>query len=281
MTDPNQQILPPPRLKVGDVEILAFNDGILPTTTAVALGIDPADVARMTGAQPEDTITMSVNEYVFRIGGKTALIDTGAADRMYPTLGLLPRNLEAAGVSPAEIDVVLLTHLHGDHMHGLVDAAGAAAFPNAEVVLHEAEAAFWIDKEPTGRPQIDKNLPDVRRNLAPYKGRIRTVADGEALPGVRAHLCPGHTPGHTAWIVESGGAAAIMWGDLVHLEKVQVARPEVAMRYDLDGEMAARSRRRTFDMCVAEGFRILGAHLSYPGFATLAREGDGFRIDYL
>lgn len=279
MTESNQQILPPPKLAIGDIEALAFNDGILPTTIDVAVGIDQAECERMTGCRKGETLFMSVNEYVFRVGGKTVLIDTGAGKRMYPSLGLLAQNLRAAGVAPESVDTVLLTHLHGDHMHGLIDEEGVAVFPNAEVVLHETEAAFWIGKAPTGSPKIDKNLPHVEANLRPYRDRIRLVRDEEALPGVRALLCPGHTPGHTAWVLSSNGQSAIMWGDLVHLEKVQLARPEVAVSYDLDGALAAQSRRRTLDMCASEGFLVLGAHLAYPGFGRVAREGEGFRIE--
>lgn len=276
-SDPfNLQTSPAPAITVGEVVIRAFHDGLLPTRIDVAVGLDVAECERMTGVGRNETLHLSVNEYLFEVDGKLCLIDAGAGPHMYPSLGRLTGNLRRAGYPPEEIACVLITHLHGDHMHGLVDAEGEAVFPNAEIVLHEEEAKFWIDDPPQGDPRVDRNLPHVRRNLAPYRDRIRRVGDDEALPGVRAHLCPGHTPGHTAWIIGSGPDAAIMWGDLVHLEGVQFARPEIAVTYDRDGAQAARSRRDVFEMCIAHNMIVLGAHLAFPGFKRLERVGDGY-----
>jgi glyoxylase-like metal-dependent hydrolase (beta-lactamase superfamily II) len=274
----NLQASPPPAVTVSGTIIRAFRDGLLPTRIDVAVGLDIAECERMTGVGRDETLYLSVNEYLFDIDGKLCLIDAGAGPHMYPSLGRLAGNLRHAGYPPEEIACVLITHLHGDHMHGLVDADGNAVFPNAELILHDAEAAFWIDCPPEGDPRVDRNLPHVRRNLAPYRGRIRRVGNGEVMPGVRAHLCPGHTPGHTAWIIGSGPQTAIMWGDLVHLEGVQFARPDIAVTYDRDGAQAAQSRREVFDMCVADNLIVLGAHLAFPGFKRLERAGDRYRL---
>jgi glyoxylase-like metal-dependent hydrolase (beta-lactamase superfamily II) len=279
MSDPNRQTLPPPARHIGDIVVIAFNDGILPTTVDCALGIDLPDAERMSGFRSGEKFFLHVNEYVLKIEGRTILIDAGSGDNMYPTLGRLPGNLRAGGVDPLSVDAILMTHLHPDHMHGLVDNDGAPVFPNAELILHETEAAFWIGKQPTGDPRIDKNLPHVERNTRPYRSRMRLVGSGEALPGVRAHLCPGHTPGHTAWVISSRGETGIMWGDLVHLQNVQFARPEVAVSYDLDGAQAARSRKETFALCARGGWLVLGAHLDFPGFGRLTRAGDAYGID--
>ncbi len=279
MSQSNRQILPPPRRMLGDVEVLAFNDGILPTTVDCALGVELPDAERMTGFKSGERFFLHVNEYVLRIEGRTVLIDAGSGNNMYPTLGCLPGNLRAGGIDPLSVDAILMTHLHPDHMHGLVDDDGAPVFPNAELILHETEAAFWMDRAPTGNPKIDKNLPHVERNTRPYRQRLRLVGESEVLPGVRAHLCPGHTPGHTAWVIASRGETGVMWGDLVHLQQIQVARPEVAVTYDLDGALAARSRKETFAMCAEGGWLVLGAHLDFPGFGRLRREGAGYRID--
>lgn len=267
-----------PARRLGDIEIIAVTDGLLPTDTEKAIGLDPQECERLSGVAHGETFTISVNEFVVRTAGKTLLIDAGAGTRSYPSVGRLPENLRSVGIAPEDIDAVLLTHLHSDHMHGLVDANDQATFPNAELVLHQAEANFWIDKPPTGNARIDRSLPLVERNTRPYRDRLRTVGSSEVFPGVSAHLSPGHTPGHTTWRIASGREQALMWGDTVHFEALQIPRPEVAVTYDMDGEAAARARRSIFDMCVAEQLLVMGAHVTYPGFGRLERRGTGYAL---
>lgn len=266
------------RRVIGDIEIIAVTDGVLPTDTDKALGIDPGECERLSGHAPGETFTISVNEYVVRTAGKTLLIDAGAGSRSYAGLGLLPENLRRAGIAPESIDAVLLTHLHSDHMHGLVDADGNPNFPNAALVLHEEEGNFWLDKAPTGNPRVDRSLPLVERNTRPYRERLRMVRSDEVFPGVTAYLSSGHTPGHTMWRIASGRQQAIMWGDTVHFETIQVPRPDVAVAYDMDGAAAAQARGAIFDMCVSDDLLVLGAHISFPGFARLERRGAGYGL---
>ncbi len=266
------------RRTIGDIEIIAVTDGLLPTDSDKAIGLDSAECERLCGHRHGETFQISVNEYVVRTGDKTLLIDAGAGTRSYPGVGLLPDNLRRIGIAPETIDAVLLTHLHSDHMHGLVNAEGAAIYPNAELVLHEDEANFWIDKAPTGNPRVDRNLPLVERNTRPYRERLRTVRAQEVYPGVSAHLSTGHTPGHTTWRVSSGREQAIMWGDTIHFEAIQIPRPDIAVAYDMDPDAAADARRLIFEMCVEEGLLIMGAHVSFPGFGRLERRGLGFAL---
>ncbi len=264
------------RRTIGDIEIIAVTDGLLPTDSDKAIGLNSAECERLCGHAHGETFHISVNEYVVRTAGKTLLIDAGAGTRTYPGVGLLPDNLRRIGIAPESIDAVLLTHLHSDHMHGLVNADGGVNFPNAELVLHEEEANFWIDKAPTGNARVDRNLPLVERNTRPYRERLRIVRGQEVYPGVCAQLSKGHTPGHTTWRVWCGREQAIMWGDTIHFEAIQIPRPEVAVAYDMDPGAAAEARRVIFDMCVDDGLLILGAHISFPGFGRLERRGAGF-----
>ena len=132
----------------------------------------------------------------------------------------------------------------------------------------------------TGKPNVDKNIVQVERHLRDYKDRLRIVKDGEVMQNVSIKCCPGHTPGHSAWIIHSGKESAMMWGDTIHLQNVQMVHPEVATIYDLDGELGARSRKMILDMCIADGINALGAHLDFPGFARVVKKSSGYGFEY-
>jgi len=208
------------------------------------------------------------------------LSDAGSGHTMGPTLGKLPGSLRAIGVAPETIDLVMLTHLHPDHSLGLIDEAGRAVFPNAELIVNTVEAAFWLDRaaQPTDSERITRNTKAQRLATAPYRDRIRRIADGEVLPGITATLRPGHTPGHTNWLIQSGGKRVLIWGDIVHLASVQMARPDATLVFDVEPKLARASRERVFEFAAAEGLLVAGAHLPFPGVGRVDRAGHGYRF---
>jgi glyoxylase-like metal-dependent hydrolase (beta-lactamase superfamily II) len=156
-----------------------------------------------------------------------------------------------------------------------------ANFPNAELVVHENEPRHWFDAAAMARgTEREKKLmfQQAREQCAPYRDRMVTFKDGEVAPGITAIPCHGHTPGHTAFLIESAGESLLIWGDTVHMPEVQVPRPEVTMVVDTDPAMAEASRRRIFDMAASERLLVTGMHLHYPGFGHVAREGDAYRF---
>src|SRR3954467_14901701 len=167
-------------LKIGEIEVTAISDGPFPAPLDSFVEFERAEVERLTGRRIDETVILPVNSYLLKLGGKWALVDTGCGPTMGPQLGQLPSNLRALGVMPEAIDYVLLTHIHPDHALGLTDAAGNAVFPNAELIVHEQEAAFWLDQDAaTGATErIRRNIGKAKATTAPYRDRMRRVRDG-------------------------------------------------------------------------------------------------------
>jgi glyoxylase-like metal-dependent hydrolase (beta-lactamase superfamily II) len=267
-----------PTKSIGEFTVTSVSDGVLYSNHDVVLGIDRAEIERLTGIPYGQPLPLDVNCFLIRHRDRLMLSDAGSGHTMGPTLGKLPDNLRALGVEPAAIDTILLTHLHPDHSLGLVDQAGLAVFANAELVVHEREAAFWLDR--AGRPadseRLQRNTKAQRAVTAPYRERIRRVADGEVMPGVTAMPAPGHTPGHTNWLIRSGADRLLIWGDIVHLASVQMARPDATLVFDVDPQTARATRERVLGLAVTERLAVAGAHLPYPGFGRVAPAGTGF-----
>ena len=272
--------MPQTKIQVGDITVTAVSDGILQTALDCIVGLAPEECARLAGSAYDAPIFLPVNAFLIERGDRKLLIDAGAGTAMQPTLGKLPENLRAIGAPPQEIATVLLTHLHSDHANGLIDAEGQANYPNAELILHERESRFWLERDAADgdSERVRRTLLASKRATAPYRDRIRTVPDGEALPGISAMLQPGHTPGHTCWLIHSGDERLLIWGDIVHLASVQVPRPDAALIYDVDPVLAPKTRAKVFGWVADERLPVAGAHLPFPGFATLAHQGDGFTI---
>jgi glyoxylase-like metal-dependent hydrolase (beta-lactamase superfamily II) len=272
-----------PRKQIGDITVTALSDGVLAAPLDVVLGVARAEIERLAGRKPGEPLPIAVNAFLLERAGKCALVDTGSGNSMGPTLGKLPENLRVLGVAPERIETIFLTHLHPDHSNGLVDDAGNAIYPNAEVVLHETEAAFWLDRdEASGATErIRRNIAKTKVTTAPYRERMRTVRDGEAVPGISALLLAGHTPGHTGWLIQSGKDSLLIWGDLVHLAAIQIARPDTGLVYDVDPQAACATRRRMFDRVAADKLAVAGAHLDFPGFGSIVRKGSGFAFELI
>ena len=258
-----------------------MSDGVLYSTPDVILGIDKAESERLTGVKYGERLPLDVNCFLIRHGDRLMLSDAGSGLDMQPTLGTLPQNLRSIGVAPEKIDTILLTHFHPDHSLGLVDREGRAVFPNAEIIAHEVEVAFWLDREqrPDDSERLRRNTEQQRRVTAPYRDRIRRIKDGEVLPGITATLRPGHTPGHTSYLIQSKGERLLIWGDIVHLASVQLPRPDATLVFDINPDMARATRQAVLEWVTAERIRVAGAHLPAPGFWKLSRDGGRFAIE--
>jgi glyoxylase-like metal-dependent hydrolase (beta-lactamase superfamily II) len=278
---PSQQIPGVYHRRIGDIVVSAISDGYLNGSMEVLRGIGVAEGTQMLADAFRPARRTSVNTFAVFSAGRLALIDTGSGSYMGDTVGWQLRNLRAAGIDPAAVDTVLLTHMHPDHSLGFVDrTTGALFYPNAEVALHEREAPHWFDDANMARAserEKQMNFVAAREQLKPYGDRLRPFAGGEVFPGVTALPAPGHTPGHTMYLIGSGTDSVLIWGDIVHVPEIQIPRPEVTIAFDVDPEGAIASRKRALDMAATDKLLIGGMHLHFPAFSRLAKR-DGKHV---
>ena len=267
--------------KVGDIVVTAVSDGFLNGDVDVLINLDSKRAEEILAAAFRPARRTSVNCFLIFSGNRVALVDTGCGQYMGRTAGNLFQNLAAVGVMQTDIDTVLLTHLHPDHVGGLSDLeTGTKHFPNAEIVVHEREMKYWHDSasQEAARGIQARFFKPAQSQLKPYSNAIRLVQTGEVLPGVHAVETPGHSPGHLAYLVESCGEQLIIWGDMIHVQEIQIPMPDVGIAFDSDVDMAADTRRRMFDRVASDKILVAGMHLHFPAYARLARAGDGYEV---
>jgi glyoxylase-like metal-dependent hydrolase (beta-lactamase superfamily II) len=271
------------RVMVGDIEVTPISDGTVdlpvdqllrekPEATRAALEKNHLKV-------PTDT---SDNAFLINTGSKLVLVDTGAGVLFGPTLGKFVANLKAAGYQPEQVDEVYITHMHGDHVGGLV-SNGKRTFPNAVVRAGKPDADFWLSQANMDKAPADKKgfFQGAMTSINPYvqAGKFKAIdADGELVPGVSAIAEHGHTPGHTTYVVESRGQKLVLIGDLIHVAAVQFDNPGVTIAFDSDEKAAAAARKKVFDAAAKGGWMVGGAHLQFPGLGHLATQGKGYRF---
>lgn len=270
------------RMMLGDFEITALSDGTvdLPVDQLLS-GARPGQVQRaLKRAYLGVPLETSVNAYLINTGTRLVLIDTGAAGLFGPTLGKLSANLKAAGYLPEQVDEVYITHLHPDHVGGLL-ADGKAAFPNATLRFDQHDADFWLSNDRMTKAPDDAKgfFVGAMSAVKPYQeaGRLKTFSGTtELVPGVRAEPAPGHTPGHTFYVVESRGQKLVIWGDMMHVAAVQFPDPSVVIKFDVDSKAALPQRRKAFADAARQGYYVAIAHVSFPGIGRLRAEGKGY-----
>ena len=268
--------------RVGDTVVTVVNDGFLDVPFEIWHGASRAEMeAAMRDAFRPGAPRITVNAFLIETGGRRVLIDAGGGSRTVYSMGLLRGNLAVLGLSPADIDMVLLTHIHPDHSNGLLDDDGNALFPRAEIAIDATEIGFWSDPAlrdghvPAALPYLDS----AAALLAAYRDRIRPTRDSEeVVPGITKLPLPGHTPGHSGYQLDSRGETLVIWGDTVHVPELQVPRPAITSEYDVSEALAAESRRRIFRHVTDAGLLVAGMHLHLPAFSHVVEHGEGFRL---
>lgn len=268
--------------QVGDFQVTALSDGCMVASLALLSGIDVTDAGEIKHrAGITDPDSLHIFGYLIRGCGRTILVDsgTGGANNIG---GQLQTNLQACGVMPDEVDTVLLTHAHPDHIGGLLDEEGEAMYPRAHLYLHPDELEYWLDDNlmAQANERQQRNFERARRTLSAYQPRLHLLDESPIVEGIRAVPLPGHTPGHTGFRIDSRQSSLIIWGDIVHFPFIQTARPDVTIAFDIDPAQAQASRKRILAQIAEEGTLVAGMHFAGTGFAQVYPVGSGYRIVY-
>lgn len=272
------------RFKLGDFEATVVSDGPLPLgkpeDNFKGLPKEELDRLLKDNFLPSDMVVLEQNALVVNTGKNLVLFDTGMGnDKTFgPTTGRLLENIKASGIDPAQIDTVCVTHGHIDHCWAIVGDDGKPNFPNAKVAISKADFDFWTDEAKLGGTGfIPAFVKGARRNLLPVRDRMIFAEDGkEVLPGVTALFSPGHTVGHTAYIINSGKESLAFTGDLCHHQVLLLQRPKLEFAFDTDPAQGAASRIRVFDMLAKERMPLVSYHFPFPGLGHVSKAGEGF-----
>jgi glyoxylase-like metal-dependent hydrolase (beta-lactamase superfamily II) len=268
------------RLMLGDFEVTVLSDGsnMLPATKLLHGDAAQIEAALKRGYLP-DVVETSHNSFLVNTGGKLVLIDAGAGSLLGPGAGQLVSNLRAAGYQREQIDEIYLTHLHADHIGGLM-TGHQLTFPNAIVRVNRRDTDYWLSEAnmQAAPAEAKRFFQAAITSLTPCMRANKLVlfdGDTDLVAGVRAQAAYGHTPGHTMYMVESKGQRLLLWGDIVHVAAVQFDNPAVTIGYDVDAADAEREHWRQFADAADKGYLIGGAHISFPGLGHVRRDGEG------
>ena len=275
------------RHKIGDFEVTQLADGArtfpMPDTFVVNQKKEDALAAAEAAYMPKGQVTIPFNPLVINTGSKLVLIDTGnglgAFEATKGAVGQLNANMTAAGINPSSIDIVLISHFHGDHMNGLKKADGSLVYPNAEIKVPSVERKFWSDEANVSKAN-GFNKPNFANVKKAFDGVTVTEFEWEkeVAPGITALAAPGHTPGHTAFAVQSGSGKLLVQSDVTNIPALFVRNPGWHVTFDNDPALAEATRRKFYDMAAAEKAPVTGYHFSFPAVGYAEKDGNGYRL---
>lgn len=277
------------RYKLGDFEIIQLMDGArtfpMPDKFVINVSQDQAIKAAAAAYMPEGKVTIPFSPMIVNTGTKLVAIDTGnglgAHAGSKGAVGQARINMEAVGIDPKKIDIVVISHFHGDHIGGLKNADGSLAFPSAEIKVPAAEWAFWTDEANASKANgFNKGqFANVKKMLAGLADKVtKYEADKEVAPGITAIATPGHTPGHMSFAVVSGPKKILVQSDVTLIPSMFLNNPDWQVIFDNDPDVAVKTRHKMYDMAAAEKMVVSGYHFPYPCVGHVEKAGKGYRL---
>ena len=269
------------RKKFGTSEVIAITDGATELESELFPNADSNRIGRLLSAAGKSGIETNFNLYLVEHNGSKILVDCGAGVEFGPVAGNLMEGLTEAGVSTDDIDTIIFTHLHADHIGGSFGPDGKAAFPKAEIVMSKQELAYWSGLG--GNDDLDENvaawLALSKKLLSAYEGRIRTVeAGGGIADGIKFVSLIGHTPGHQGVEFESEGESLVLIGDLMVAQDMQLPEPDIQCNFDVDKDMAAETRKNMLEELASSRKLCSGSHFLRPAIGHIEQAGGGYRF---
>lgn len=281
------------RFKVGDAEVTAFYDGVWEKVHDPAYfknaTVKETKQALAAAGLPTAYVTIPITTFVVKLNGKTVLCDAGGGDQVQAfnpnsvfVSGKMIANMTAAGIDPKQVETILISHFHPDHIFGLLGKHDSApVFPNAEIILSAAEYKFWTDPSLTGRlpPGRQPLARRIQSVVAKWKNVLPVEGEDEVVPGIRFVKTPGHTPGHTSFHLSSGKEQLMISGDTAYVPALCATHPGWHGVFDQDGPLAETSRRKLLDQVVAEKMLVCGTHFPWPGLGRFAKDDGGYALE--